>query len=396
MTAVTVKLGQYFTGHEKLKQKIFEFILNRPDRILEPSIGRGDLIVFIKENISYNILFDMYEIDNTIELLNGITKSEVIYQDFITVNIKQKYKTIIGNPPYIKIKKRNLYIDFIEKCYYLLENNGELIFIVPSDFLKLTNTSILLNRMMMNGTFTHIFHPNNEKLFKDACIDIIIFRYCKNKLLSKKLLYNDKNMYIINTNGMITFTEKEHNHKHLFKDFFDIYVGLVSGKDSVYKNDELANIKVLNSENKIDNYIYIEKYPSGNNLIDDYLLQNKKILLQRKIRKFNEHNWFQWGAMRNIKKINARLDEQCIYINNITRKSNVAFIGKVKYFGGSLIILIPKKHCNLENITLYINSSEFKANFTFSGRFKIGHRQISNSYIPDYACYPKNSLSTID
>ena len=54
----------------------------------------------------------------------------------------------------------------------------------------------------------------------------------------------------------------------------------------------------------------------------------------------------------------------------------------MNYFGGGLIMLKPKKKCNLNNIVSYINSDTFKENFIFSGRFKIGHRQISNSYIP--------------
>ena len=31
-------LGQYFTTHNELKEKVFEFILNSPSNILEPSI----------------------------------------------------------------------------------------------------------------------------------------------------------------------------------------------------------------------------------------------------------------------------------------------------------------------------------------------------------------------
>ena len=42
----------------------------------------------------------------------------------------------------------------------------------------------------------------------------------------------------------------------------------------------------------------------------------------------------------------------------------------------------PKKKCNLNTVLLYLNSDLFKENFIFSGRFKIGHRQISNSFIP--------------
>ena len=34
-------LGQYFTSNIELKKKVFEFILNVPLTILEPSIGRG-------------------------------------------------------------------------------------------------------------------------------------------------------------------------------------------------------------------------------------------------------------------------------------------------------------------------------------------------------------------
>lgn len=49
-------LGQYFTTNINLKKKIFEFILNEPSNILEPSIGRGDLISYINEK-NPNITF---------------------------------------------------------------------------------------------------------------------------------------------------------------------------------------------------------------------------------------------------------------------------------------------------------------------------------------------------
>ena len=374
-------LGQYFTTHNKLKEKVFEFILNSPSNILEPSIGQGDLITFITDKLP-NITFDMYEIDTKIKLLDKIQKDKVIYGDFMKQTITKTYSTIVGNPPYVRTKKGNLYIDFTEKCYNLLDINGELIFIVPSDFLKLTGASKLLNIMMTNGTFTHIFHPHNEKMFENASIDVIVFRYCKNNLIDKKVLYNDKLLYISNSNGLITVDEEEQNSSVMFQDYFDIYVGLVSGKENVYKNEELGNIELLNGEHKIDKYIYIENYPCENENINSYLLQHKKELIERGIRKFNEKNWFEWGAPRNISTIVTNLGKDCIYIYNLTRKSNVSFLDKVNYFGGGLIMLIPKKKCNLNNIVEYINSNTFKDNFMFSGRFKIGHRQICNSYIP--------------
>ena len=375
-------LGQYFTTHNELKEKVFEFIINNPSNILEPSMGQGDLITFIIDKNS-SITFDMYEIDTTIKLLDKIQKDKVVYGDFMKQIITKTYKTIIGNPPYVRTKKGNLYIDFTEKCYNLLEENGELIFIVPSDFLKLTSASKLLNIMMTNGTFTHIFHPHNEKMFENASIDVIVFRYCKNSLIEKKVLYNNKLLYITNSNGLITFGEEENINSFMFQDYFDIYVGLVSGKEDVYKNEELGNIEVLNGEDKVDKYIYIENYPCENEKINKHLLQYKKELIERGIRKFNENNWFEWGAPRNITTIHTNLGKDCIYINNITRKPNVAFLGNVNYFGGGLIMLKPKKKCNLNNIVSYMNSDKFKDNFMFSGRFKIGHRQICNSYIPN-------------
>lgn len=375
-------LGQYYTTHIELKEKVFEFILNSPSNILEPSIGRGDLITFINNRLP-NITFDMYEIDNNIHLLDNIEKTNVIYGDFMTQHITKTYKTIIGNPPYVRTKKGNLYIDFTEKCYNLLDINGELIFIVPSDFLKLTSASKLLNNMMTQGTFTHIYHPHNEKMFANASIDVIIFRYCKNSSIEKKVLYNDKLLYITNSNGLITFDEKLNSNSVLFQDYFDIYVGLVSGKEDVYKNEELGNIELLNGHNKVEKYIYIENYPCEDAKINEYLLQHRNELITRGIRKFTEKNWFEWGAPRNIDAINSNKTKDCIYIYNLTRKSNVSFLGKVSYFGGGLIMLKPKKMCDLNKIVAYINSNTFKANFMFSGRFKIGHRQICNSYIPN-------------
>jgi adenine-specific DNA-methyltransferase len=380
---MSIKLGQYFTTNNQLKEKVFEFIFNNPTNILEPSIGQGHLIEYIIDKIP-TISFDMYEIDLQIKLLDKIKKEDVIYGDFLKQIINKKYKTIIGNPPYIRTKKGNLYIDFIEKCLDLLEENGELIFIVPFDFLKLTSASKLLNKMMTNGTFTHLYHPNNENMFENASIDIIVFRYCNNKFIEKKIIHNnDKSLFIINNNGLITFREEENsNSPLLFKDYFDIYVGLVSGKEEVYKN-RMGNIDVLNGENKIDQYIYIDDFPCDNNEINTHLLNHKLQLIRRGIRNFNEKNWFKWGAPRNITTIHKYWNEDCIYIYNMTRKTNVAFLGKVQYFGGGLIMLKPKKSdLNLTNILSYLNSNIFKSDFMFSGRFKISHRSLSHSTIP--------------
>lgn len=371
--------GQYFTTNETLKKFVNDLIFNKPDKILEPSIGRGDIIQYILK-INNKIKFDMYEIDKTIKVLDCIDKDKIIYGDFLELNISETYDTIVGNPPYVKTKKGNLYLDFIYKCYCLLNLNGELIFIVPSDFIKLTSSYKLINEMLENGTFTHIIQPNKENLFINANIDVIIFRYCKNSNLEKKIIVNNEIKFLINSNGIITFENEKSSHKNeKFDEYFNIYVGIVSGKETFFKNDKYGNIKVLNGKDNIENYILVEKFPTDDLKLNDYFISNKKILIERKIRKFNEDNWFEWGALRNISSVKKNIGKKCIYIYNITRNEKVAFIDTVKFFGGGLIMLIPKKDINLDIFIKYLNSSEFKKNYMYSGRFKIGQRQLCNS-----------------
>lgn len=374
-------LGQYFTKNPLLQKTVFDFILNSPDKILEPSIGRGDLVSYILSQLP-SIEFTMIEIDETIELLPDIERSFIRYGDFIKMNLEENYDTIVGNPPYIRTKTGNLYIDFIAKCFDLLNVGGELIFIVPSDFFKLTCSSNMIIRMMLAGTFTHIYHPHNENMFENASIDILVFRYCRDSNLSNETLYNGTKMHLKHNNGLITFHQEEiKNYKNL-EDVFKICVGLVSGKEEVYKNQVLGNIDVLNDENRVDKYIFIENFPTENIELNTYLLKNKESLMERAIKKFTEKNWYAWGAPRNLSAMRDNMGKSCIYMNTITRKEAVAFVGKVQYFGGGLLMLLPRNNISAEQLketVNYLNSSEFKKNFTFSGRFKIGQRQLCKS-----------------
>lgn len=379
------KLGQYFTTHGDLKDIIYQFIRNKPKEILEPCVGRGDLVEYIQKKES-NIRFDMYEIDETISILECINKNDIKWGDFLKQEINKKYKTIIGNPPYIKTTKGNIYIDFIHKCEKLLEEKGELIFIVPWDFFKLTSASKLLDKMCNEGTFTHIYHPHTERLFKEARINVLVFRYCKDSTLTKKCIYNGKSLYISNINGLITFhKEDKKESKICLSEIFDIYVGMVSGKENIYRNKELGNVKILIKENVKEDYICITKFPCKNEKINEYLLKHKDELIKRKVKKFNENNWFEWGGLRNITKmiVGPGENKECIYINGLTRNEKIAFKGEITFFGGQLIMLRPKKNLNLnlDKIVEYLNSDEYKQNFVFCGRFKIGQRQLLNSFI---------------
>ena len=161
---------------------------------------------------------------------------------------------------------------------------------------------------------------------------------------------------------------------------------MVTGKEDVYKNKEYGNIDILNGKSKKERYILIDQYPTDNNSLNEYLLEHKSELISRKIRKFSEKNWFEWGALRNYTTIQEHLGEDCIFVQNITRQKEICFLDKVQYFGGGLIILIPKRKLPvpLARIVEYINSDIYKENYMYSGRFKIGHNQIKNSVFPSH------------
>ena len=339
-------------------------------------------IKFKESNPDYPIT--CYELDNRITpVITFNTFQTPIYADFTEQKIPQLFKTIVANPPYVKQKnKSNLYISFVEICFNLLDTQGEMIFIVPSDFIKLTSASQLIDSMVKQGSFTDFLFPHDEKLFEGANVDVLVFRYEKG-LVTKNTTVNGKPSLCNVNNGIITFSDTEVKGNPLLHKF-NVFVGLVSGKDDVYRSS-LGNIDILTDKGRVEKYIFTEEFPTGDPRIDAHLNANKPQLLERRIRKFNEKNWFEWGAPRNIKSIQANLGKPCIYVRNMTRSQEVAFIGTVQHFGGSLLCLIPKGQTtkDLEATVAFLNSKNLQKNYTYSGRFKIGHKQVCSIIIPE-------------
>ena len=376
------KMGQYFTISEGLQGFVFEKVKHKGSLMLEPSFGAGHLLKKFKDaDPDYPII--CYELDNTIKAVIPFNAHQtIIYGDFTKQMITQKFKTIVGNPPYVKQSTGNLYIKFIEICFGLLDRDGEIIFIVPSDFIKLTSASSLIDAMIKEGSFTDFLFPHDEKLFEGASVDVVVFRYEKG-IHTKETSVNGKKMICNVNSGIITFSETEVKGNPI-SDAFNVYVGLVSGRDEVYRTD-IGNMDILNDKGRVQKYIFTETFPTGDATVDAHLKANKSVLLERKIRKFNEENWFEWGAPRNITSIQGNLGKPCIFIRNMTRNQEVAFIDKVQHFGGSLLCLIPKENMSdveLGRIVTFLNTKELQKDYIYSGRFKIGHKQVCNIIVP--------------
>jgi adenine-specific DNA-methyltransferase len=139
----------------------------------------------------------------------------------------------------------NLYYYFIKYSIEVLLENGELIFIVPKEWLYNTSAQFLRDYLSENGNFTHFIDCGEEKLFDDADVPALcIFRFQKNfqgltkyfKSISdyENNLFELKKTYYSKT--IIFSNDSQKNQK--ISDYFDVKVGMVTGLESVFKVGE--------------------------------------------------------------------------------------------------------------------------------------------------------------
>jgi len=327
-----------------------------------------------------------YEIDPLLTFSELRSGDKWIVGDFLKADVG-RCSTIIANPPYVKKKKGNLYVAFVEKCFNILEDGGEMIFIVPSDFFKLTQASDLLTKMCASGAFTNIYWPHDESLFEGASIDVLVFRYEKGKDQEQHgVLLNGTSTNLYCTDGIVTFSSGLGNAELVkMSDVCTVHVGLVSGRESIFKNEK-GNVEVLTGDPEHDfartRYILINDLHNSPPGLVAHLSLHKEELKGRKIRKFNDANWFEWGALRNYSTMQEEKGRECIFVHTVTRNKKVCFKGHVELYGGNLIMILPKGDVNLTELMDYINSDEFREQFIHAGRFKIGQRHLATLRFP--------------
>jgi adenine-specific DNA-methyltransferase len=373
--------GQYFTVATALQDWIWSHTRHKGAHLLEPSAGAGHLLrPFLAHNPAYP--FTAVEIDGVAAaniLPSAPATQRVIVGDFLTQPLGDApFKTIIANPPFVAQRgKPNLYLQFLTRCYDLVDPDaGELLMIVPSDFFKLTSAAPLLRLLVSNGAFTDVWFPHDEGLFPGAAIDVVLFRY-ERGATQGLVRVNDTDRVLHCADGIVTFTAPQPNMTRRFGDLFNVYVGIVSGRDEIYRQS-FGSATVLTDFDRIDRFIIPTEYPTGNQQIDSHLLAHKTELKSRQIRRFNETNWWQWGALRNYSVMtHSHVGKPCIYVRTITRKPEIARLGTVQPFGGGLLCCIPKGtgHVDLTSMVAAIQATALPL-YTQAGRFKIGQRQL--------------------
>ena len=294
----------------------------------------------------------------------------------------EKVDTIIGNPPYVKYQnilnstkkklsnkfnnRTNLYIFFIDHCIDLLNDNGELIFIVPRDFVKASSAILLNERLFKEGGFSYWEEFGDSVIFSDATPNVVIFRWVK----------NNKHTIPVNfSNGFLSFPkEKNIKEKILIKDIFEVMVGGASGANDIFI-EENGNIDLVVSTTKSTGLTKKAHYVEQPTL---YLEQYKEKLLARKMKNFNENNWWEWG--RKIRHIT----KPKIYVNARTRDLKPFFTHESGWFDGSILALVPKENNSytINELIQMLNNNDWEnQGFKVGGRLIFGQRSLSNAFL---------------
>ena len=360
-------LGQIFTPAEVVAKMLA--LRQNKGSILEPSCGNG---AFLKKLGKKAVGLELDK--------NLINDPRVLNLDFFQYSTHYKFDSIIGNPPYVRFqdinqytknlldmslfdKRTNLYLFFIQKCIKHLNSAGELIFITPRDFLKSTNAVKLNEVLYEKGSISHFYDLGDEVVFKNFSPNCAIWRWVKDS--KEKRLANGKQF--IFKDGQLLFSKQKETES--ISDYFDVKVGAVSGADAVFTSRKgnkefVCSTTLKNKETR--RMIYNKK--------DKSLYKYKDTLLNRRIRKFSESNWWEWGRKYHKK------EGERIYVNCKTRNPKPFFQSDIPAYDGSILALFPKKKVNLSRAVEKLNKMDWnEKGFICDGRFLFSQRSLQNA-----------------
>lgn len=324
--------------------------------------------------------------------------------------------------------KANLYYLFVDRCIDLLLPGGEMIFVQPKEWMYSTSAKPLREKICETGRITHVIDGGEEKVFPDADVPaIIIFRFQKNGMNGLRIDYgkNDEHNIFSDNNDVVYGFDPEANvegdHSVLWKNgflnvdkewkkkeivstdsghwvvldgkqalkmaedkwktlgkYFSVRVGMVTGADKVFnvtKHDDVdafireGTAKRFVTTKGVEMYLDVNDYQVFDDVPEktsEYLLLHKDVLLERRIIRFHEGNWWKYGAVRNKRLMESGADR--IYTFAKTRSTSPFFtIPDTEYFGGGLLALFVKEesvyanaNVDVNKIVSYLNSDVFR------------------------------------
>jgi len=372
------QLGQVFTP-----PTVVNFMLDlcrNKGRALEPSAGDGAFFQLLQERQPDCV---------GIEIDAKVAPAGVEVCDFFDYPLSEQFDTIIGNPPYVRFQdvavdtkkqlksklfdaRSNLFLFFIEKCIHHLKPGGELVFIVPREFIKLTSARKLNTWLYEQGSITHFYETGDQRVFDEHTPNCAIFRFEKGRM--------DRHMAdgrrFVEVDGQLMFLRDDYSVR--FADLFTVKVGAVSGADEIFTHPK-GNMEFVCSKTvetgETRRMLYGIKHP--------HLDKHKEVLLARRVTTFDESNWWQWGRAFPINNFPR------IYVNGRTRKPEPFFLHDCNSFDGSVLALFTKNQRlprrELIECTLLLNKEVDwqELGFVCDGRFLLTQRSLQTCLLPE-------------
>ncbi len=361
------KLGQVFTPDRVVEQMLH--LRHNFGSILEPSAGTGAFLSRLEAG-AVGI-----EIDAT---LNQDTR--VIPGDFFAYSLRHRFDTIMGNPPYVRFQdigaktraklplerfeaRSNLYLFFIDKCIDHLKPEGELIFITPRDFLKAASARHVNQRLFAEGSMTHYYELGDQVVFSGFFPNCAIWRWVKGRQ-SRQMVTGGQ---FLCQDGYISFSEPAPTR---LGDCFEVRVGAVSGADAIFADSRRGCTDFVCSTTARDGKYRRMIY----NRMDQSLWPHKAALLRRKVRQFDESNWWEWGRKF------CRRPGPRIYVNSRTRNRRPFYVSEAEAYDGSMLALFPKTGIDVEEAVVKLNAVNWEQlGFVCGGRLLFSKRSLENA-----------------
>lgn len=372
-------------------------------RVLEPACGDGAFSRHLPGCVAL-------EIDASVALPG------CRIMDFFAYPEKEQFATIIGNPPYVRFQdiaaatrqrltrdgyvkgldsRSNLYLFFIEKCLRHLAPGGELIFITPRDFLKVSGAVGLNRRLFALGSITDAIDLGDAKVFTGALPNCLIWRFEKGQF-SRQSRYLEtgtgadlsavlsnppwQERHFVESAGHLMFTRGDYPLN--LAQVATVKVGAVSGADEIYADAARGNRDFVCSSTGTTGLTRRMIWCEPGEAPPEALLPHKARLMARKIRSFDESNWWHWGRSY------PRSDAPRIYVNNKTRQARPFFQHSCPHFDGAVLAIFPRRpDVDLAAFQAALNAVDWAdLGFVCDGRFLFTQRSLENAPLPaDFA-----------
>lgn len=375
-----VRLGQVFTPEAIVRRMLA--LRRNSGRVLEPSCGDGAFARHLPGCTA-------------IELDARHCPPGALNQDFFDYPEDEKFATIIGNPPYVRYQdippatqarlpaehfdgRSNLYLFFIEKCLRHLDPGGELIFITPRDFLKATS-AVRLNRLLFEaGTITDFIELGDARVFAGATPNCAIWRFEKDNFSRRTRYESDTTggieaRHFLFAGGHLAFTRADCTVP--LADLFAVKVGAVSGADEIFASTTHGTMDFVCSHTaktgQTRRMIFNTPHPA--------LLPHKTRLLARRIRPFDESNWWQWG------RLHPQTEAPRIYVNGRTRNPAPFFLHPCTNYDGAVLALFPRDSAaDLAALCAQLNAVDWaELGFVCDGRYLFTQRSLQQALLPE-------------